>query len=515
MENKALYDMVVIGGGINGTGIAADAQGRGLSVFLCEKNDLASGTSSASSKLIHGGLRYLEHYDFGLVRESLHERKILAAMAPHLIKPMRFVVPFKKIRHPFWMIRLGLFYYDFMGLNATFKRSKAIHFDHYDPINPLKPQFNKGFIYSDAAVDDARLVIANALRSSQHGGTIQTRTACVDAKREGKYWLVRLRQEISQIEYSIQAKALINASGPWADQIVSDIVQCSSQYRLRLVKGSHIVIPKCHSRQEAYLLQHHDGRVIFVIPYLEHFTLIGTTDVPFDGDPNTAFISPEEVKYLCQIVNDYFQHPIKPHHVLHAWSGVRALVDSQSQHPIAAISREYKLELKTDRHQQLPLVNVFGGKLTTYRALAEKTLQILKPFFPQMKGSWTTHTPLPGGDLPQQSINVLIKQLQRNFPELPSHLLSRYAHSYGTLTYKILQTAKEISDLGQHFGHGLYEKEIRYLINHEWAQTIDDILLRRTKLGYFLSDNEKENLEEWMKNHSFKCLTAGTNRAHR
>jgi glycerol-3-phosphate dehydrogenase len=497
LYTESFYDVVVIGGGINGTGIAADAAGRGLSVLLCEQNDLASATSSASSKLIHGGLRYLEDYNFSLVRESLREREILLNTAPHLVRPLRFAVPYNRLRRSFWLIRLGLYLYDLFGYGQHFKRSKMIYLDPDDTTSPLKRSIRKGFIYSDATVDDARLVITTALRINRAGGIVATYTRCLSAKRVNDHWEVQLHNQLNQQIFTIKCKALINATGPYLDEILESVLKIQSHHHLKLVKGSHIIVPKLHNREEAYLLQHKDGRIIFVIPYLKQFSLIGTTDVAYHGSPSQAKISLAEIDYLCEIVSDYFHHPLKSEQIIHSWSGVRALVDDESS-SLAGNTREYKLELNTEEKGQLPLLNVFGGKLTTYRALAEKALALLEPFFPQMGGNWTSTCPLPGGNLPLKDPNIFLETLAQDYPWLTSQLALRYAQNYGTLTYQLLKDVHCQSGLGYHFGHGLYEKEVVYLIEKEWARTVDDILWRRTKMGLFLQAHDREELQKWL-----------------
>ncbi len=493
--------MVVIGGGINGTGIAADAAGRGLSVLLCEQNDLASATSSASSKLIHGGLRYLEDYNFTLVRESLHEREILIQTAPHLVRPLRFVVPYNQLRRSFWLIRFGLFIYDLLGYGPSFKRSKMIHLNLQEPTNPLKRSIRKGFIYSDATVDDARLVITTALRLARAGGTVANYTRCISAIRRADHWQVQLQNQLNQQIFTIECKVLINAAGPFVDEVLNTVLKTQSPSKLKLVKGSHIIVPRIHQRPQAYVLQHKDGRVIFVIPYQQQFTLIGTTELVYHGSPLKAKITTLEIEYLCEIVNDYFHHTLTPEQVVYSWSGVRALVDDKTAN-LSSNSREYQLELTTDEQGKVPLLNVLGGKLTTYRALAEKALEKLLPFFPHMGPAWTSGAPLPGGDLATKDLNHFIENLAEIFPWLPAQLALRYAQNYGTITYHILKECHQLEDLGYHFGHGLYEKEVLYLVEKEWARHADDILWRRTKLGLFLTEAQRDELQKWLVMHS-------------
>jgi len=497
LYTESFVDVVVIGGGINGTGIAADAAGRGLCVLLCEQNDLASATSSASSKLIHGGLRYLEDYNFSLVKESLQEREILLKTAPHLVRPMRFVVPYNQLRRSFWLIRIGLFIYDLFGYGRFFKRSKMIFLKPKDSSNPLKHSIRKGFIYSDATVDDARLVITNALRLARAGGVVASYTRCVSAIRMKDHWQIQLHNQLNQQTYTIKCKALINAGGPFMSEILNQVLKIQSLYRVKLIKGSHIIVPKLHHRAEAYVLQHKDGRIVFVIPYLKQFTLIGTTEIVYQGSPSKAKITTDEINYLCEVVSDYFHHSLKPDQIIDSWSGVRALVDDQTT-SISGNTREYKLEINVNEQGQLPLINVLGGKLTTYRALAEKAVNMLYPFFPRMGREWTSTCALPGGDFGAQDTTLFLETLAQDFAWLPTQLALRYAQNYGTLTYQVLKDAKQLDDLGYHFGHGLYEKEVVYLIEKEWARHIDDILWRRTKLGLLLQSHEKHELEKWL-----------------
>lgn len=496
MYTESFVDVVVIGGGINGTGIAADAAGRGLTVFLCEQNDLASATSSASTKLIHGGLRYLESYHFALVRDSLKEREILLQTAPHLVRPLRFVMPYNRLRRSFWLIRIGLFIYDLFGYGRFFKRSKMISLKA-NPSNPLKHSIRKGFIYSDATVDDARLVLANALRLARSGGVVASYTRCLNATRMNDHWQVQLQNQLNQQTYTIKCKALVNAGGPFMSEILNKVLKIQSQYRIKLIKGSHIIVPKLHQREEAYVLQHKDGRVIFVIPYLKQFTLIGTTELVYQGSPAKAKITNDEINYLCEVVSDYFHHALKPEQIIHSWSGVRPLVDDQTS-SVSGNSREYKLELNLNELGKAPLLNVLGGKLTTYRLLAEKAVDMLAPFFSHMGREWTSTSPLPGGDFRAHELTTFLETLGMDFSWLPTQLALRYAQNYGTLTYQVLKDAKQLDDLGYHFGHGLYEKEVVYLIEKEWARKVDDILWRRTKLGLFLQPHEQKELEKWM-----------------
>lgn len=489
-----LYDIIIIGGGIHGAAIAADASGRGLRVLLTEQSDLANGTSSASSKLIHGGLRYLEHYHFKLVRESLRERDKLFRIAPYLVKPLRFIVPLDNKR-PLWFIRLGLYFYDLMGSNRYFKRSKFFYFNSSHP-NPLQSIYKKGLIYSDASTDDARFVIVTAKRAAQHGATVLTRTKCTQVSEQSNGWSVTL-ESLSGEKKSVQGKILINATGPWIDDVLNNIIKQKSDYRLRLIKGSHIVVPNITFEDTGYLLQHDDRRVIFVVPFHKQFTMIGTTDTAFEGSLKNIQIDSDEINYLCALTSTYFKEPVKPESVIASWSGVRSLVDDKSPLPFSN-TREYKIEVTHSEQHQLPLMNIFGGKLTTHRILAEKAVNLLKPFFPNMGKNWTAREPLPGGDIPQKNMTLFLEDISEQYPWLPSILAIRYAESYGTLIHTLLEGVSSLSEMGQHFGHDLYEKEVKYLIEHEWAMNAEDILWRRTKLGLLFTAFETEKLNSYI-----------------
>ncbi|MBS0289139.1 MAG: glycerol-3-phosphate dehydrogenase [Proteobacteria bacterium] len=489
------YDVMVIGGGINGVGVAADAAGRGLSVLLCDQGDLAGGTSSASSKLIHGGLRYLEYYDFALVKSALHERAILLKSAPHLIKPLQFIMPIHQSPRSIWLLRAGLFLYDFLGAGAL-PHSKVIHFT--SP-HPLKSSIHKGFIYSDCFTDDARLVISNAQRAQQYGATLITRMRCLKAQRTQQFWQVMLEDAITHQRHTVYARSLINAAGPWVEQVINQVIQIPSRNRIRLVKGSHILVPKLYEGEQAYILQHTDGRVIFVIPYLQQYSLIGTTDLNYEGALDNVQIDLSEKEYLCSIVNEYFHHPLTLRQILSSWSGLRPLVDDKNT-TLAAINRGYKLELQVDEHNKLPLVHVFGGKLTTYRLVAEKVVNSLAPFFAHIGKAWTAQCTLPGGDIPKKDLPLFTQNLIQEFNWLPPTLCQRYAQNYGTFTYTLLENAKALNDLGKDLGHGLYEKEVIYLIQKEWAKTADDILQRRTKLSYVFSEQQSYQLSDYIVN---------------
>jgi glycerol-3-phosphate dehydrogenase len=495
------YDLFIIGGGINGTGIARDAAMRNLSVMLCEQDDLANHTSSKSSKLIHGGLRYLEYYEFRLVREALAERDVLLHIAPHLVAPLSLMIPHNKLQRPAWLIRLGLFLYDHLGWRFRHKSRLPASFgvnSQNDPLyfQPLKKELSKGFAYSDCTVDDARLVVLNAKAAQDQGAVLATRTQFITAIRENNHWTISLRDLKTGALHTVHSRALINAAGPWVDQILKKSLQISSQHHIELVKGSHIVLPKLYEGQHAYLLQNTDKRVIFVIPYHHDFTMIGTTDIEYLGDPAKVVIEEAEKNYLCGVVNAYFKKNIIPADIVSDWSGVRPL-QQEDKNP-SAVTRDYSLEVNID-HNQAPLLSIFGGKITTYRKLAEHALEKLKPFFKNLPPSTTGKIPLPGGDFEAGDIEQFKRLLGTQYPWLPPALIDRYAHQYGTLCHFFLKEKKALSDLEQHFGANLYEAEVRYLIEHEWAEDAASILWRRTKLGLVLSREQVEVLEKFVK----------------
>lgn len=496
---KSLYDLVIIGGGINGAGIAADAAGRGLRVLLCEQGDLANATSSKSSKLIHGGLRYLEYYQFRLVKEALHEREILLKKAPHIIHPLQFILPHNKELKPAWMLRLGLFLYDHLSKRQQLPNSHRIQLQNHSAGHILQKTFSQGFSYYDCWVDDARLVVLNAMQAKQFGATILTRTRCIAAKNAGKAWQVTLEEIHSHTQIPVYAKALVNATGPWADRTTQQILGLNLKPHIIGIKGSHIVVPKLYPENYAFICTNSDGRVIFIIPYLQAFSLIGTTEIASNEDPNAAQISPEEIKYLCAAVNRYLQQPISSHDIIWSFSGIRPLYHaSDDTKPIAtSISRDYHLELSIVENN-LPLLTIFGGKITTYRKLAEHALDKLTPFFPRMNLPWTAHIPLPGGSIPNYDMSAFYSAFCLQYPWLSKSLALRYVQNYGSLAEKFLQQAKSIDDLGKDFGSGLYQSEVDYLIQQEWAQTAEDILWRRTKLGLFLSDHHAASLAQYL-----------------
>lgn len=481
-------DIFIIGGGINGVAIAADAAGRGLSVKLCEKNDLASGTSCASSKLIHGGLRYLEYYEFGLVKKALQEREVLLFRAPFLVSPLEFVLPHEKHLRPAWLIRAGLFLYDHLSKRTSLPGSRSIEFKTDIRGVELLPHLTNGFSYYDCFTDDARLVILNALSAKEHHAIISTRTEFISAEQENGFWKITLKNGLTNELYFHHAKALINVTGPWVKQVQARIKNSDLTLNINLDKGSHILIPKLYEGDFAYILQNKDKRIVFAIPYLKKYTLVGTTDVHYTNDLNAINISAEEIDYLCSIINHYFKKKINPTHIIWSYSGVRCL-QAKAGHSDITTTRDFQCLVENKNH--LPLMTIVGGKLTTHRVLAELVINQLKPFFPHMAPAWTSTTPLPGGDM---------KIYPENYPWLPHDLALRYIHHYGSRVKMLLGNANSIDDLGMHFSHGLYQKEVEYLIKHEWALTADDVLWRRTKLGLELSKEEKNKLETWLQN---------------
>jgi len=488
-QDSTIYDLLIIGGGINGVGIAADAAGRGLRVALCEMSDLASATSSASTKLIHGGLRYLEQYEFRLVREALAEREVLLRNAPHIVHPIRFQLPHRPHLRPRWMIRAGLFLYDYLSARVTLPRSRSLVFGED---SPLQSSFKRGFEYSDAQVDDSRLVVLLAMLAREHAASIRTRTRCVAAVENEGIWHVTLEDTRSGELSTLRARMLVNAAGPWVRQLASTVLPQANHHDVRLVKGCHIVVPRIHPGSEAFLLQNSDERVVFVIPWQEHFSLIGTTEEDFTGNPAEAHIAEWEVEYLVGIVNECFRKSISAADVLHSFAGVRPLVGG-SEESASKVSRDYTLELS---HSPAPVLTVYGGKITTYRMLAESAMSHIREVFPSLPGNWTEHSPLPGADF--VSREALVNNLSRRCNWIPRPVLKRWADSYGSLSLRLLHGVSTAADMGREFGHGLTEREVDYLCREEWAQDVDDILWRRSKLGLYFTAAERESLRAYL-----------------
>ena len=491
------FDIFVIGGGINGCGIARDAAGRGYSVGLAEMNDFASGTSSWSTKLIHGGLRYLEHYEFRLVREALMEREILWAMAPHVIWPMRFVLPYQKggIR-PAWLIRLGLFLYDHIGGRKLLPATKTLDMTTDPARKPLKAMFTKAFEYSDGWVDDARLVVLNAKDAEIRGASIFPRTKVTSARRENGIWKLELENTLSGTRQSVEAKMLINAAGPWVDRVLQGTVGRNDAHNVRLVQGSHIVVRKKFDDPRAYFFQNPDNRIIFAIPYQNDFTLIGTTDQDYKGDPKDVKITEGEIDYLCNAASEYFVEPVRPEDIVWTYSGVRPLFDDGATKAQEA-TRDYVLKVEQGAGEA-PILNVFGGKLTTYRRLAESALEKIAEAIGSKGDKWTAKSSLPGGEFAVTGYLAEVEKLKSKYRFLkPSHA-ARLVRLYGTKAYMLLKDVNDEASLGRHFGADLYEAEVRYLMAHEWAMNAEDILWRRTKLGLSLSEQEKAALGEFL-----------------
>lgn len=489
-------DLLVIGGGINGAGIARDAAGRGLSVVLLEQSDLAAATSSASTKLVHGGLRYLEHFEFRLVRESLMERERLLALAPHIIFPMRFVLPHVHGLRPRWQVRMGLFLYDHMGGRKRLPASKSVALNREPFRSALGEHLRYGFAYSDCWVDDARLVVLNAIDAAERGAHILVGFRFVSAQREQGEWRVEYRNERTPALSTLHARAIVNAAGPWVGKVLHHVPAPDIKTRIRLVKGSHIVIPRLSLGENAFLLQNPDGRVVFAIPYERVFTLVGTTDVAYEGDPARVAIDEPEIAYLCQTVNRYFRKQTTPADVRWTYAGVRPLLDDDEA-DASRVTRDYRLDISQEAGRA-PLLAVFGGKITTYRGLANTAMQQLAPFLDSPRHEWTQSVPLPGGDMPDANFERFLHACQRRWPFLPPPMAYRLARAYGTRLEHVLDGAQSLAQLGEHFGEGLTEAEVSYLRTREWAHSAQDVLWRRTKLGLHFSPAQAEYLERYL-----------------
>lgn len=486
-------DLLIIGGGINGVGIAADAAGRGLSVVLCEMGDLASATSSASSRLIHGGLRYLENFEFKLVRESLLERSILLRNAPHLVKLQPFVLPHCPWLRPYWLIRAGLFIYDHLAYNPHIPTSETLTKTELTQLE-LKQQYTKAARYYDCTEDDSRLVIHVALLAQQHGAEILSQTKLVKAVRKDNGWLVTLVKNNEVKVYNV--KAIVNAAGPWVQQVANNILNIQTQHTVKLVKGSHIIVPKLFKHHEAFILQNQDGRIVFLIPYLKDFTLIGTTDVLLDNIESPVTVTPEEIDYLCAITNQFVTTPISPKDIINKYAGIRPLQDNHKSQA-SKITRDYVLDLNVI-DSQAPVISVFGGKITTYRHLAEQAVNKLAAFFPALGKPWTKQAYLPGGYFLNEDIDSFKQYLITVYPTLPPKLLLHYVNNYGTRCGDILHNVHDVADLGQHFGALLYQREVDFLLEYEWATCAEDILWRRGKMGLWFTPDQVKNLDNYL-----------------
>ncbi len=480
VSEEIRYDVLVIGGGVNGAGIARDAAGRGLSVLLCEQDDLASHTSSSSTKLIHGGLRYLEYKEFGLVRKALQERETLLRAAPHIMWPLRFVMPHMPNLRPAWLIRIGLFLYDHLAKRELLPGSHGISMARHAAGKPLVDSIRRGFVYSDGWVDDARLVVLNAMDAREHGARILTRTKLVSATRADGEWLARLqRADGSTLE--VRARAIANAAGPWVGSVLHGSLGRDAHHSVRLVKGSHIITKRLFDHDHAYIFQNPDKRIIFAIPYEHDFTLIGTTDVEYRDDPSKVAIDGDETQYLCDSINRYFKRQISPADVHWTYSGVRPLLEDENAENASAVTRDYRLEM--DPGQGAPLLSVFGGKITTFRKLAEDAASLLCEALGSSAPAWTAGRPLPGGDIADARFAPFADAFARRHPWLPAALARRYARAYGTRAERIVGDARALDGLGAQVAPGLYEAELRYLRDHEWATCAQDVLWRRSKLG--------------------------------
>ncbi len=491
-----LYDLAIIGGGVNGAGIARDAAGRGAKVVLLERGDLARGTSSASTKLIHGGLRYLEYYEFKLVRESLVERERLWAIAPHIVWPLRFVLPHQKGIRPAWLVRLGLFLYDHIGGRKRLPATRTLNLHKDAAGKPLKPEFTKAFEYSDCWVDDARLVVLNALDAAEHGATIRTQSEVTLLERRGDIWHIEIAGQ-----GPVRAKAVVNAAGPAVLDLLARTTGHERQPddRIRLVRGSHIVVRKLFDTPQAYFCQNADGRIFFAIPYEDDFTLIGTTDADHEGGLDNVTATADEIAYLCGSAGGYFRQKLTPADVVQSYAGVRPLVDDGSGRPEAA-SRGYHFDVDSGANGGAPILSVFGGKITTYRHLAESALARLSPFLPVLDGdSWTAGKPLPGGDFATDGAPALTAALAHDYPFLEPAAVKRLVRSYGSRARCWLGNAMSSASLGADFGHGLSQAEVDYLITTEWARSAQDILWRRSKLGLWFTDAQQAALDEYIR----------------
>ncbi len=495
-SDAEVFDIAVVGGGINGCGIARDAAGRGLRPLIIEQGDLAGATSSASTKLVHGGLRYLEYHEFRLVREALREREVLMRMAPHIIWPLRFVLPHHAGLRPKALIRLGLFLYDNLGGRKLLPRSRTLDLRRDPAGAALKPEYATAFEYSDCWVEDSRLVLLNAQDAVERGATLLTRTACVSATRDGSLWVLALRDAMTGTVSEVRARALVNGAGPWAGSFLTQAVRLNAPGKVRMVKGSHIVTRKLYDHDRCYIFQNADNRICFAIPYEQDFTLIGTTDQDFSGDPAQVAISEPETEYLCRAVSDYFRQPVTPADVVWSYAGVRPLYDDGASTAQAA-TRDYVLTLDAPQGSA-PLLSIFGGKITTYRRLAEAALEKLSPVLSGVGKPWTAAAALPGGDMAVDGAGALVAELRRRYPFLTEPVAARMVRTYGTRTERMLGDARRAADMGRDFGGGLSEREVDWMRRHEWARTAEDIIWRRTKLGLHMTAEQRAALAAFM-----------------
>jgi glycerol-3-phosphate dehydrogenase len=490
------FDLLVVGGGINGAGVARDAAGRGLRTLLCEQHDLAAHTSSASTKLIHGGLRYLEFYDFRLVRKSLREREIVLTSAPHICWPLRFVLPHDEHLRPAWMIRAGLFLYDHLARRRRLPGSQGVHLRGHAAGQPLDERYRRGFVYSDCWVDDARLVVLTVKDASEHGAQVMTRTRCSRLTRTADGWIATLTRDDGSTR-EVKARAVVNATGPWVDRFLDQATPLPARHHPRQVKGSHIVVPRLFEHPFAYIFQGADGRIVFAIPFEGDFTLIGTTEMDYDGDLATPSIAEPEIEYLLAMANRYFARGLARGDVVWTFAGLRPLLADPNDRA-TSVTRDYVLDVDSGG---APLLSIYGGKLTTYRRLAEDVLDLLAPRLHCRAPHWTATHPLPGGDMPRADFEAFQASLSARYPHLPAALLRRYARAYGTRAERILQGADTVAELGEEVLPGLHAREIDYLVREEWAVTAEDILYRRSKLGLHVPADGCARLDDWLARH--------------
>jgi glycerol-3-phosphate dehydrogenase len=499
-----MFDLLVVGGGINGAGVARDAAGRGLRTLLCEQHDLASHTSSASTKLIHGGLRYLEFYDFKLVRKSLREREIVLASAPHICWPLRFVLPHDSHLRPAWMIRAGLFLYDHLAQRRRLPGSEGVDLRGHPAGKPLDERFRRGFVYSDCWVDDARLVVLTAKDARERGAQVMTRTRCAKLARRADAWTATLARADGS-SFTVAARAVVNATGPWVDRFLDEATPLPARHHPRQVKGSHIVVPRLFEHEFAYIFQGADGRIVFAIPYEGDYTLIGTTEMDYSGDLATPAIAESEIDYLVAMANHYFSRDLARRDVVWTFAGLRPLL-ADPRDRATSVTRDYVLDLDSDGAL---LLSLYGGKLTTYRKLAEDVVDMLAPALGCRAPHWTAGAPLPGGDMPRADFDSYLQALGSHFSWVPAALLRRYARTYGTRAERILDGGAEIADLGEEVLPGLHAREIEYLRREEWAANAEDILYRRTKLVLHVPADGAARLDDWLNRHPLPGHGAG------
>jgi glycerol-3-phosphate dehydrogenase len=496
MSTGDAFDLLVVGGGINGVGIARDAAGRGLRVLLVEQAGLAHYTSSASSKLVHGGLRYLEYFKFRLVREALVERERLLSIAPHLVSRLRFVLPYEHWLRPAWTVRLGLLLYDFLGSGGSLERSASVRLATSEFGRPLRRDLKRGFAFSDCTVDDSRLVVLNARDAADRGAVVQVGHRLLRAARERGLWQAEIECVASRQKYAVSARAIVNAAGPWISKVLAERLGGGSRQPVRLIKGSHIVVRRLYEGEHAYVLQHPDRRIVFVIPYQDDFTLIGTTDVPWQGEPGPVTITPAETDYLCQTVNSYFERQIGPGDVVWSYSGIRPLWDDAATEA-SAVTRDYVLDIDAAQGQA-PVLSVFGGKITNYRRVAELGLEKLETFLEPLGARWTLTAPLPGGDIPGGNVAAFIAEVRRRWPFLDPLQARRLAGAYGTRISRLLDGVSSREAMGEDFGGGMTRMEVDFLIREEWARSAEDIYWRHSKTGLHASPADQQRLVAYL-----------------